>query len=96
MGNMDGMEQEARRLLAERVRELRKARRWSQERLAEASGLHRTYIGGIERAVRNCGLDTLARLAHGFGISMAELVDFPDISSCRSQEDVTTFNGKQE
>jgi transcriptional regulator with XRE-family HTH domain len=46
-----------------RIRELRLAKGWSQEELAARSGLHPTYIGGIERGERNLGLDNLLKLA---------------------------------
>jgi transcriptional regulator with XRE-family HTH domain len=58
---------------AERIRELRTERGWSQERLAEEADLHRTYIGGIERALRNVSLFNIAKLAHGFDVPIAEL-----------------------
>jgi DNA-binding XRE family transcriptional regulator len=45
---------------AERIRELRAERGWSQERLAEEADLHRTYIGGIERSLRNVSLFNIA------------------------------------
>lgn len=61
---------------AERVRELRAARGWSQETLAEEADLHRTYIGGIERALRNVSLHNIAKLAHAFDVPIAEL--FPN------------------
>jgi transcriptional regulator with XRE-family HTH domain len=61
------------REFAERIRELRAARGWSQERLAEEADLHRTYIGGIERALRNVSLYNIAKLAHAFGVPIAEL-----------------------
>ena len=50
-------------IVAANVRRLRLARRWSQETLAERCGLHRTYIGAIERGEGNITLHTLARLA---------------------------------
>ncbi len=53
---------------------LRRERGWSQEDLAEASGLHRTYVGGIERAERNCTLDVLASLAGALEVPLAELL----------------------
>jgi XRE family transcriptional regulator, regulator of sulfur utilization len=61
------------REFADRIRELRAARGWSQERLAEEADLHRTYIGGIERALRNVSLYNIAKLAHAFGVPVAEL-----------------------
>ena len=64
---------EAVRQFAVRVRELRKAKGWSQERLAEEADLHRTYIGGIERGLRNISLWNIAKLAHAFGVPISEL-----------------------
>jgi transcriptional regulator with XRE-family HTH domain len=58
---------------AERVRELRGTMGWSQERLAEEADLHRTYVGGIERGLRNVSLWNIAKLAHAFGVPIAEL-----------------------
>ena len=45
---------------------------WSQERLAEEADLHRTYISGIERSLRNVSLHNIAKLAHAF-VPIAEL-----------------------
>lgn len=61
-------------MLARRVRMLRHDRGWSQEDLAEASGLHRTYVGGIERGERNCTLEVLACLAEALEVSLSELL----------------------
>ena len=57
----------------QRVRELRLAAGMSQEDLADRAGLHRTYIGGIERGERNIGLLNVFRLAVTFGIPVADL-----------------------
>ncbi len=56
-----------------RVRTLRKARSLSQEELAELSGLHPTYISGIECGKRNVSLENIRSLAKGLGISLADL-----------------------
>ncbi len=66
----------ARTALAKKVRLLRVTRGWSQEVLAEVSGLHRTYISMIERQDKNVGLDNLERLAGAFGVEIGELVDW--------------------
>jgi transcriptional regulator with XRE-family HTH domain len=58
---------------AVRIVELRKAKGWSQEKLAEEADLHRTYIGGIERALRNVSLHNIAKLARALGVPIAEL-----------------------
>lgn len=64
-----------RELLAHRIRELRHEKGWSQEDLADVCGLHRTYIGSLERAERNFGVDTLGKLAGAFGISPYEMLN---------------------
>lgn len=58
---------------AERIQQLRRARRWSQQDLATLSGLHRTAISLIERARCNVSLDTVERLADAFDISVTSL-----------------------
>jgi transcriptional regulator with XRE-family HTH domain len=57
-----------------RVRTLREKRGISQEQLAESAQLHWTYVSGIERGVRNPGLNTLGRLARALGISLSKLL----------------------
>jgi len=61
-------------LLARNVRALRLARGWSQEKMAEKCGLHRTYVCAIERGERNVTLETLNALALALGVSAAELI----------------------
>lgn len=57
------MGQSDRSKIGKTIRELRAARGWSQEKLAERAGLHPTYVGGIERGERNVGLDNLIKIA---------------------------------
>ncbi|MFI3259066.1 MAG: helix-turn-helix transcriptional regulator [Rikenellaceae bacterium] len=56
-----------------RVAAERRARSLSQEKLAELSGLHRTYIGMIERAERNITLININKLATALQIDVKEL-----------------------
>ena len=58
-----------------RVRAARTAKNWSQEHFADRCGLHRTYIGAIERGERNVSLQNIAIIAAALGISPAFLVD---------------------
>jgi transcriptional regulator with XRE-family HTH domain len=61
--------------LALRIRKLRSAKGWSQERLAEEAAIHRTYLGGIERGLRNPALKNLFKIAKALGVSMNELFE---------------------
>jgi transcriptional regulator with XRE-family HTH domain len=63
----------AKRELAQRIRELRREKKWSQERLAEEADMHRTYLAGIERALRNPSLENLLKIANALGVTLAEL-----------------------
>ena len=49
--------------LGNKIRELRLAKGWTQEELAEKAGLHPTYIGSVERGNRNVGFDNILKLA---------------------------------
>ncbi|MGA8140023.1 MAG: helix-turn-helix transcriptional regulator [Desulfobaccales bacterium] len=56
-----------------RLREMRNEKRLSQEALAFACGLDRTYIGGIERGERNPSLINIHKIAEALGVSVKEL-----------------------
>ena len=56
-----------------RVRQLRNGRGWSQEELADRAGLHRTYVGSIERGEQNLSLVNIEKLAATLGVSLSEL-----------------------
>ena len=57
------------------VQRIRRTRGWSQEELAFESGLHRTYISGIERGARNPTITVLKELADALGVSPGALMD---------------------
>lgn len=57
-----------------RVRKHRRALDWSQEDLAEASGLHWTYVGQVERGERNLSLVNIVRLSTALKIDPGVLV----------------------
>jgi transcriptional regulator with XRE-family HTH domain len=54
--------------LGKRIREIRTTKGWSQERLADESEMHRTYMWGIEQGVRNPSVRHLTRLADALGV----------------------------
>ncbi len=60
----------------DKVRALRKSQNWSQEKLADETGFHRTYIGMIERGERNPSLLNLKKFADTFKIELPELLKF--------------------
>jgi transcriptional regulator with XRE-family HTH domain len=61
-------------LLGKRVHDLRAAKKWSQEEFAHISGLHRTYIGQIERGEKNISFANLLKVSGVLGVTMAELL----------------------
>ena len=61
-----------------RIKLLRVSRGWSQEQLAEAAGMHRTFIGQVERGQRGLNVLGLWRLAGAFNVSIGDLFVDPD------------------
>lgn len=59
---------------SDKVRKLRKSKGWTQEELAVRTGLHRTYIGSIERGERNVSLINVEKIADALGVSVETLV----------------------
>lgn len=60
------------------VRAMRTAKGISQEELAFRAGVHRTYLGGIERGERNPSLKNIAAIAEALQVPLAELFDFKE------------------
>ena len=67
----------ARKRLAQRIKALRHCRGWSQEVLAEVCGLNRSYIGAVERAEHNIGLDNIQRIAAALEVNITNLIAGP-------------------
>lgn len=63
-----------RRVVASNVRRVRLSRSFSQEALAHEAGLHRTFIGHVERGRSNLSIDNLERLATALGVPPFQLL----------------------
>ena len=72
---MKALPSELRAIVAANVRRHRTRLALSQEALAAEAGLHRTYIGAIERAERNLSLDNIDRLARALRVPAASLLE---------------------
>ena len=59
---------------SDKVKRLRKSKGWTQEELAVQTGLHRTYIGSIERGERNVSLINVEKIADVLGVPVETLV----------------------
>jgi len=68
------MGRDIQKLFGNMVRKHRQGMSMSQEELAAAAGLHRTYIGGIERGERNVSLQNIFRLSRALNTSASELL----------------------
>lgn len=63
-----------RKRVGKNVQRLRKAKGWSQEELAFECGLHRTYISGVERGIRNPTVTVLEKIALSLETTVACLL----------------------
>ena len=73
-------------LLGKRVHDLRSAKNWSQEEFAHISGLHRTYIGQIERGEKNISFGNLSKIAGALGVTLSELLSRLEDGSAAHKE----------
>lgn len=71
-------------IFARHIREFRAQHGYSQEELAHRSGLHRTYVGAVERGERNITLLNAQRIADALEVSLSDCVIPYDVN--RSQQ----------
>ena len=67
-----------RKVFGATVRRARKERGLSQEALADLAGLHRTFLGFVERAETNISIDNIGRIADALGVTAASLLESAD------------------
>lgn len=68
------MEGELQRIVGRNLRHIRLERGYSQEAFADYMGVHRTYMGAVERGERNLTLQTLERIADFLKVDPLELL----------------------
>lgn len=61
--------------IGQRIRALREEQGLSQEQLAAKSGVHRTYVGMVERAEKNISVTSLAKFSKALGSTMSSLLE---------------------
>ena len=71
------MTTEIRLVVGQNIRRLRIGKGWSQERLALEVGIHRTYIGSVERGERNVSIVNVQRIADALDVWAFELLKMP-------------------
>ena len=74
MSSVKSLENEIKMFVGEKVFQYRDKKGWSQEELGHQSGLHRNYVGGIERGERNVGVVNIAKLARALGVRPRDLL----------------------
>ena len=62
--------------IGSKIRELRTARGFSQEGIADASGMGRTYMGRVERGEQNISIQNLIQIAFALNVELNELIPF--------------------
>jgi len=71
---MAAADHELRKILAANLRRYRGNVHLSQEALADAAGLHRTFVGAVERSERNISVDNIEKLARALNVQGFELL----------------------
>lgn len=66
-----------------RLKELRKARKISQEELMAVTGIHRTYLSEVERGIRNISIVNVEKLARALDVDAMEMFNFRKVSNAK-------------
>lgn len=85
------------KLVGERIRQVRKAQKMSQEELGELAQLQSSYIGGVERGERNVSLETLEKIIKALNMSFSEFFRFGEIvpsNKLSKEELIEVFSGE--
>ncbi len=62
-----------------RLRQIRKAKGISQEKLMLSTGIHRTYISEVERGIRNISIVNIYKISQDLEIDIRDLFDFSEL-----------------
>lgn len=81
---------ETKKLVGVRLKELRRSKGLSQEKLAEKANVNSKYLSRMERGTENPTLDMLIKLSHALDVEMWEMFDFGHVLSQKELKD--TFN----
>lgn len=63
------------KVIGQRIRNYRTSQNLSQEKLAEMSGCHPTYIGQIERGEKNATIESIEKISAALGVSLSQLFE---------------------
>lgn len=63
------------KIIGQRIRSYRTSKGWSQEKLAELSGCHNTYIGQLERGEKNATVESIEKISTALNVSLSTLFE---------------------
>ena len=67
-----------RQIFAANLRRIRQSQELSQDQLAHLAGIHRTYVGAVERCEKNISIDSMEKLAVALRCSLQQLLENPE------------------
>ena len=78
-------------IIGTEIKKLRRSKKISQEKLAEMSELHPTYIGQIERGEKNVSVDVLIRILSSLDVKLADFFSVIDVYTHAYNSDKETY-----